>query len=316
MIAAVGVALASSGLFAVAAPALGGRLPPAVGTRVLVVGGVTIAVATSFVVGVVAFTWVARLPAVAALGPWSPAGLGRVSPVPGAAGVGATLLVAALAARAVGVVLPRGRQLVDLRRDCRHLRGTGSLVVVDSDRLDAFTTPQRRGRVVVTTALLRALDPAERRVVLAHETSHLDHRHPWWLLCAELSAAVNPLLGPTVRTVARAVERWADEDAARAVVDRGLAARTLARTALLVRGRSAPRPSGALGALHSDVPGRVHALLDPPPRRRPAVAGALVALVVTCVLAAAVVQQRGERLFEGLLHDYERGADRSVSAAR
>jgi hypothetical protein len=40
----------------------------------------------------------------------------------------------------------------------------------------------------------------------------------------------------------------------------------------------------------------------------------LVALTLACVLSAAAVQQLGERLFEGLLHDYERGADRSVSA--
>src|SRR3954463_2481137 len=41
------------------------------------------------------------------------------------------------------------------------------------------------------------------------------------------------VLGRTARTVAHAVERWADEDAATAVTDWRLTARTLARTALL-----------------------------------------------------------------------------------
>ena len=313
MIAPVATALAASVAFSAAAPALGRRLPPAPGTRVLVVGAGAVAGATFFVVGVVAFTWVARHPAIAALGPWSPAGLGRVSPIPAAAAAGATLLLAVLGARTARLALPRCRAWADVRRRCRHLPGAGPLVVVDSDAVDAFTTPQRRGRIVVTTALLRALGPQERRVVLAHEASHLDHRHAWWLAGAELAAAVNPLLVPTARTVARAVERWADEDAARAVADRRLAARTLARTALLVHGApvAAPiegGPATALGLVDDDVPGRVRALLDPPPRRRRGVAAALVALTLTCVLSAAAVQQGGERLFEGLLHDYERAA--------
>ena len=58
------------------------------------------------------------------------------------------------------------------------------------------------------------------------------------VMYAELAAAVNPLLGPTARTVAQAVERWADEDAACALADRTLAARTLARTALLMHQRT------------------------------------------------------------------------------
>ena len=183
-------------------------------------------------------------------------------------------------------------------RSCRDLPDATALVVVDSDAADAFTTPQRHGRIVVTTGLLRALGPAERRVVLAHEASHLEHRHPWWLLAAELAAVFNPLLGPTARAVAHTVERWADEDAAHAVADRRLAARTLARTALLVRRGPTGRPGSVLGVLDSDVPDRVESLLAPPPHRRPAVVVALVALVLAGVVAAVVVQQCGERLFE------------------
>jgi beta-lactamase regulating signal transducer with metallopeptidase domain len=135
-------------------------------------------------------------------------------------------------------------------------------------------------------------------VVLAHETSHRDHRHPWWVLAAELAAAVNPLLTPTARTVAQAVERWADEDAAAALADRALAARTLARTALLMHQRPTRAPRTALGVLTADVPTRVQALLAPPPRRRPAVVTLLVALALLCTFGAVAVQHAGERLFE------------------
>ena len=107
-----------------------------------------------------------------------------------------------------------------------------------------------------------------------------------------------PLLGPTARAVAQAVERWADEDAAGALADRTLAARTLARTALLMHQRTRGLSDSSLGVLTADVPARVQALLAPPPRRRPTVAATLAALALTCTLGAAAVQHSGERLFE------------------
>jgi Zn-dependent protease with chaperone function len=295
---AVVVAIVVSLLFAATAPTLGRRLPPAVTTRVLVAGSLVVTASTLFVLAVVAFTWVGQLPEIAALGPWSIATLRHADPIPHPAAIGAALLLPVLAAQAARLVVHRCRALFAVQRSCRHLPDTGSLVVVDSERPDAFTTPQRRGRIVVTTGLLRALEPAEHRVVLAHETSHLEHRHPWWVLAAELAAAINPLLTPTARTIAHAVERWADEDAARAVDDRRLTARTLARTALLIHQGPSGVPATTLGVLHGDVPGRVQALLAPPPRRRPGMAVVLVALALTCVLSAAAVQHFGERLFE------------------
>ena len=50
--------------------------------------------------------------------------------------------------------------------------------------------------------------------------------------------------------------------------------------------------------MNDDVPGRVQALLAPPPRHRPAAVAALVALTLTCTLAAVAVQHIGEQLFE------------------
>src|SRR5256714_1727507 len=158
--------------------------------------------------------------------------------------------------------------------------------------------PAARGagrRSVGTPGLRRALTADERRALLAHEASHLRHRHAWWLLAAELAVAANPMLSSTVRAIGHAVERWADEDAARAVTDRRLVARTLARTALLIR---AAAPSQALPATGGDVPGRVRALLEPPPRPRVVPLAVLSALLVATTLAAGTVQRRGDALLD------------------
>jgi Zn-dependent protease with chaperone function len=292
------IALAVSLVFAATAPGLGRRLPPALATRALVAGSIAVTGSTIFVLAVVAFTWVGQLPEVAALGPWSSTDLHHDSPIPAAAAIAAGVVLILVGAQASRVVVKRCRALFEVHRTCRHLPSDRSVVLVKTDHLDAFTTPEPRGRIVVTTGLLDALEPVERRVVLAHETSHLRHRHPWWVLAADLAAAINPLLTPTARTVAHCVERWADEDAAVSVAERSLTARALARTALLMHRHGTARASGVLGVMTADVPARVQALLDPPPRRRPAAVAALIGLVLVCALAAGAVQHLGERLFE------------------
>jgi Zn-dependent protease with chaperone function len=311
---AVLVVIAVSLLFAGTAPVLGRRLPPAVATRLLVAGSLAVTASTMFVLAVVAFTWVGQLPEIAALGSWSIVVLQHDDPIPAPVAIGSALLLPLLGAQSVRIILRRCQALLAVQRSCRHLPTNSALTVVNAERADAFTTPQRRGRIVVTTGLLRALDPSERRVVLAHETSHLEHRHPWWVLAADLAAALNPLLGRTARTVAHSVERWADEDAAAAVADRPLAARTLARTALLVRRGQAGVPGSALGVMYADVPARVQALLAPPPRRRPAAVAALVGLTLICTVATATVQHLGEQLFEdaGMPTQVSVGASRSI----
>ncbi|HEX9336465.1 MAG TPA: hypothetical protein VF892_11295, partial [Pseudonocardiaceae bacterium] len=88
-----------------------------------------------------------------------------------------------------------------------------------------------------------------------------------------------------------------DEDAADAVGDRHLVARTIARSALL---RSATAVDSALlpAATGADVPRRVRALLAPPPRRRPMALAALTVLLVAGALATVAVEQSGDQLFD------------------
>jgi Zn-dependent protease with chaperone function len=295
------IAVAASLLVAAAGPSLGRRLPPAAGTRLLVAASVLVAGCSVFVIGVMAFTWIGQLPLIAAFGEWSTATLRSADPIPSTLAAGCAGLLLPAAAWWLTVVARRCRALLAVRRHCRRLTAAGTLIVVDDQRLEAFTTPQPAGRIVVTTGLLQALTADERRVVLAHEASHLVHRHAWWLLAADLAAAANPLLRPTAAAVARAAERWADEDAATTIGDRRATARALARTALLTRD-SELAGRLALTATGGDVPTRVRALMVPPPPRRPASVAILAAMLLVLAAATLVVQHRGEQLFEHAGH--------------
>lgn len=180
--------------------------------------------------------------------------------VPPAAGIAAIVV---LTASAFAVV----------RHECRRLRLDAAfecddeLVVLPSDDPIAYALPGRPGHIVVSVGMLRALDEAERRVLLAHERAHLHHRHHRYLRVAELVAVAVPLLRPIRDRVRFATERWADEVAAGAVGDRTLTARAIARAALATNSATGT-PVLAMAAL--GVPARVDALLDESPvgRRR------------------------------------------------
>ena len=282
--------------YALSAPVAARRLAPSVATKLVVAGNVLSAASGVFILAVLAFTWIAQFPFVAEEGAWSPAALHSDSPVPAwpAAIAGCLVLLAMLSVLVTG--LRQMRALVEVHRACRGLTAVGDLVVLDDERPDAFSTPQPAGRVIVTSGLLRALDPRQRAVLLAHEKSHLLHHHAWWNLAAGLTAAVNPVLRPAARAAATAVERWADEDAARAVGDRRLVATTLVRVAQLQT--RFVRPGAVVAATGGDLEARVRALLAPPPRRRPLVIAAAIAVFAVGALPAAAVQHTGEALFE------------------
>ncbi|MFJ8467653.1 M56 family metallopeptidase [Streptomyces swartbergensis] len=158
-----------------------------------------------------------------------------------------------------GGVLAGGRPSGDARRGGRP--GDGELRG-GAGRRDRG----RRGRVVVSTALLDRLRPAERRALFAHERAHLVARHDRFLLTVQLAARANPFLRPLRTAVAYTAERWADEEAARAVGSRRTVARAIGTAALVSRGTPAPTLAGL--AAPGPVPRRVAALLGPPPAVR------------------------------------------------
>lgn len=146
----------------------------------------------------------------------------------------------------------------------------------------------RRDRVVVTTALLDHLQPAERRALFAHERAHLAARHHRFLLTVQLAARANPFLRPLRTAVSYTAERWADETAAQAVGSRRTVACAIGKAALVSRGTPVATLAGfaALGP----VPRRVAALLGPAPavRRWPSLFTS-VGLAAWCAAAGTAV---------------------------
>ncbi|MFB7928072.1 M56 family metallopeptidase [Streptomyces sp. NPDC056039] len=146
--------------------------------------------------------------------------------------------------------------------------GVGSRRGAGAARGDASRPARgpRAGRVVVTTGLLDRLRSAERRALFAHERAHLAARHDRFLLTVQLAARANPFLRPLRTAVAYTAERWADEEAARAIGSRRTVARAIGTAALVSRGTPAPTLAGL--AAPGPVPRRVAALLGPAPAVR------------------------------------------------
>lgn len=287
--AAVGVAGPRSGL------ALSGRAATILLTAVSLVCALT----QGLVVCALGWLAVAQWDPFADEGHWSSAYLHSHSPLPrdaglGCAALGLGLLVAACVRLGVGVARVRGSAGL-----CRgHAE---DLVVLEHGEPQAYALAGLPGRTVVTRSMLRLLSGPERRALLAHERSHVQHYHFAYVQLTTVAATANPLLMPLVRSVRLAVERWADADAAGYVGDRHLVATTLARASLASASpASAGRPPVALGAFGSDVEQRVRALSRPARRGRSGalVAVALVAVAACCVLSSGAVGLDLHRIVE------------------
>lgn len=267
MIAAVLVVLAAELAYAALGLRLTRLFPPAAAVRLLVPAGLAVSAAVWFVLAVAAFTWLGQDREIAALRPWSPQILRAQSPIPRVPAMAAFVILLAAIANAIVVVARRARLLLDVHRACSRVGVPGSLVILDSDVPDAFTTPGATGRIVVTRGMLRALSADEQAALLAQERSHLVHRHAWWALATDAAAAAIPLLSHTSRAIRLAMERWADEDAAQVLADRHVVARAIARAALA---RNAHHRTTRLvtAATDGDVATRIRALLTPPASHR------------------------------------------------
>jgi hypothetical protein len=199
-------------------------------------------------------------------------------------------VLAAVGAAATAVALVRvGRALVCVRHQYRAGRrlvptGTpaGSVIELSGAPSAAQALPVRGGHVLVDAAGWSMLPPRHRDVVLAHERSHLRHRHDVHLVVAAVATAVNPLVEPLARALGYALERWADEDAA-AASGRAPVAHAVAAVALASPGPGAP----VLGVGGAVVPRRVSALLESPAVPTVSGGGAVTVLLVVVTLAAS-----------------------------
>ncbi|MGK2929492.1 MAG: M56 family metallopeptidase [Acidimicrobiales bacterium] len=167
-----------------------------------------------------------------------------------------------------------------------RLDGDGPLTVVDLLEPIAFARSGRHGGVVVSTGMLDALEPAQRRVLFAHERAHVQARHDLHLLASQLAAAVLPWLGWQRDELCLATERAADATALVEVRgDRRLVATAIARAALAADRHGAVAP--ALAFSGGAVGFRVESMLHPS-GRAPVPASASGLLGVVGVLGATV----------------------------
>jgi Zn-dependent protease with chaperone function len=168
----------------------------------------------------------------------------------------------------------------------RSQPGLPGVIVLDHPAPLAYCLPGRVGRrsgpVVVTTATLQRLDPAQLQAVLAHEHAHQARRHHALLLAVEALRIGLPWL-PAARAahgaVARLVELAAD-DAAVHHHDRIDVATALATLA------TAPAPTLGLSAAGSGALERIRRLTTPPTTRS---GGAL--LLASLIVVAPLLGQ-------------------------
>ncbi|MFJ2395938.1 M56 family metallopeptidase [Streptomyces sp. NPDC087843] len=252
------------------------HLHPRTATRLLTAFATVMAVCSTLCLALLMVVGTAQLPGNPLPDGWSDPEVRAAVPydeIAGKAAIPALVVVLAVCAR----TLWRHHRIA--RRARRALAGLpgSTVVVLPEEKPYAYALPGRpRGRVVVTTALLRGLIPPERRALFAHERAHLTARHHRYLLAVRLAARANPFLRPLRTAVTYTTERWADEDAARSVGSRRVVARAIGKAALL--SGAAPAFAGISGssafsgfsgfASAGPVPRRVAALLGPAPVAR------------------------------------------------
>jgi Zn-dependent protease with chaperone function len=275
--------------------ALAPRLAPRLAAWLLTAAAVQLAAFSTLALVVLVGMGASTVPALAALGHFSPTVLPGVPSTARLTGYLAAAALVPLAVRAARACLRHIRALGEAHAAGRGFGHDNELVVVPDTVPMAYALPAFPGRIVVSSGMLHALAPDERQALLAHERAHLTGRHHLLLVAADLSAAANPLLRRLVPALEYAVERSADEAAAGNVGDRRTAARAVAHAAMATRraaggaagpGRKVPHPA-ALHASFGPVPQRVAALLSPePPAARATLATRVAAVAVACLFVA------------------------------
>ncbi len=257
------------------------RLRPQSATWTLTALSVGSAMAIVWALGVPAIGFALEQPAVARRFDWCQSLFSSHNRVPAPVGVAAWVLLAAMAVAAAHHLHRRRHALSFYDQDLIH-----------TDVPLAFAVPGRlgrRGRVVVSTGMLRTLDEDERTVLFAHERAHLDHRHHRFLQVAETASAAVPFLRSISREVRFATERWADEEAAAVLGDRRVVARAIARAALA---SSVPAVSPQLTFTGTGARARVDAMLRPPAasRRSTAVWSGLAVIALWTSMGGSTLQ--------------------------
>lgn len=242
------------------------RLAPREASWLLTAGCLVLAAGSTVALALQAFAGLTLVPAVARAGHWSPEVLHGLDPINLPVSAACGLLLAGLAVAFVRAAIGYTRWIRDLTRELDdHSREPGVVILPGAEPV-AFAAPGRGGRIAISSGMLSALSPRERTALLAHERAHLRLRHHHFLVAVTLAGTLNPLLRPLCTAARFALERWADEAAARHVGDRTVVAHAVAKAALAGHAR----PGFVLAATGGPVPRRVSALLTTQRRRLPA----------------------------------------------
>jgi len=287
MITLVAVPLLSSLLLAVLAGPIARRVRPTIAVPLITGLALSSALCTGLVLSVTAVLAAAQLGPFPHHGQWSRSALHTASGFPLALGMIALLIVAGCLTAATVQATRWLRALRLVRRACAVLSpSVGNLVLLRDPVPVAYSLAGAGGRIVVSTGMFAALSAPQRRVLLAHESAHLTHRHSLYRHLTSLAAAANPLLRPAVGAVTLATERWADEAAASEVGDRELVARALAQASMAAAKTAVPL--GALAAADHGVADRVRLLLSPPKRPRGYVTAAVLTGLASWATTAVI----------------------------
>ncbi|KMS76443.1 membrane protein [Streptomyces viridochromogenes] len=239
------------------------HLHPRTATRLLTAVAAVMAMCSTLCLGLVMVVGTAQLPGNPLPDGWSDPEVRAAVPFDEVVGKAAIPALCAVVVACGRTLWRHGRVRRQAHRALAGLPATGVAVLPDEVPYAYALPGGRRDRVVVTTALLDRLEPAERRALFAHERAHLAARHHRFLLSVQLAARANPFLRPLCTAVSYTAERWADEEAARAVGSRRTVASAIGKAALVSRGTQVATLAGF--AAPGPVPRRVAALLGPAP---------------------------------------------------
>ena len=198
-------------------------------------------------------------------------------------GIASSIVVVAGALRSVQFLRSNRRA----RFATRKLRSLTSqpILVQPGNTMYAYSVPGSLPLTIVSSGLVQQLNDDDRRVVLAHEAAHHEHRHDRFLFVGRLATA---LFAPTwllARGLEHALERWADDHAASVVGDRKSVALVVARVSLASLDHQVPFGALAFGSAGPfSTTQRVRSLLHPPqtiPVWVPLFAAAIVAGLLT-----------------------------------
>jgi hypothetical protein len=282
------------------------RTTPRAAAWSVTVAMVLLAASTVGALALLAWPLAARLPVIAREGGWHPWAVNHVVPVPVPVSILAAVILVVLAGLVIDQALRIRDGILEVSKMHAELAPAGGalVAVVRDARPSAHALPgtlAHRGRVVVSTGLLEALDDEERAAVIAHEHAHLAHAHRLFVVVATLAAALNPVVWLCRQDVGFALERWADEDAARRT-GRAVTARALARAALAKLSSVHQMPAQCANGLELarlGVAQRVAALLEPEQQQRTTALAWLVAILAVGGIAAILwATHDTERLFD------------------